>query len=164
MQATAEWRESPHPPGRAVLVDIDGVLADASGRQHFLNNPSGHRDWRAFFGAVGGDPPLQGVPQLLDLLDPAITIVLLSARPKWVFEITRDWLERHGVRWHLLVLRGDDAVLGAAEFKCTVLQHLRDSGFVIELALDDDVRIVEMYRAEGCSAVYVHSGYYTGQH
>ncbi len=145
-----------------MLVDIDGVLSDASGRQHFLNNPEGRRDWRGFFGAVGGDPPLVGVPELLGLLDPSISIILLSARPAWVFDITREWLERHGVRWHLLVLRGDDAVLGAPEFKCSVLTHLRESGFTIELAFDDDVNICEMYRAEGCGAVYVHSGYYGG--
>lgn len=145
-----------------MLVDIDGVLSDASGRQHFLNNPEGRRDWRGFFGAVGGDPPLVGVPELLGLLDPSISIILLSARPAWVFDITREWLERHGVRWHLLVLRGDDAVLGAPEFKCSVLAHLRESGFTIELAFDDDVNICEMYRAEGCGAVYVHSGYYGG--
>ena len=145
-----------------MLVDIDGVLSDASGRQHFLNNQEGRRDWRGFFGAVGGDPPLVGVPELLGLLDPSISIILLSARPAWVFDITREWLERHGVRWHLLVLRGDDAVLGAPEFKCSVLTHLGESGFTIELAFDDDVNICEMYRAEGCGAVYVHSGYYGG--
>jgi hypothetical protein len=89
-------------------------------------------------------------------------VILLSARPAWVFDITREWLERHDVHWHLLVLRGDDAVLGAPEFKCSVLGHLRESGFAIELALDDDHRIVEMYRQEGCGAVYVHSGYYGG--
>lgn len=145
-----------------MLVDIDGVLADASGRQHYLNNPEGRRDWRGFFGAVGDDPPLVGVPELLRLLDPSVTVILLSARPAWVFDITRQWLERHDVHWHLLVLRGDDAVLGAPEFKCSVLGHLRESGFTIELALDDDQRIVEMYRQEGCGAVYVHSGYYGG--
>ena len=37
--------------------------------------------------------------------------------------------------------------VGAAEFKQGVVSQLLDAGFVIELALDDDATIVEMYRA-----------------
>jgi hypothetical protein len=162
MRATAKWRDDPHEPGRAVIVDIDGVLSDASQRQHFLNNPEGHKDWRGFFGAVGADRPLRAVPALLGLLDPGLTVVLLSARPAWVFEITLDWLERHAVRWDLLVLRADDEYLGAVEFKRGVLQELRERGFVIELAIDDDDSICQMYHGEDLRALYVHSGYYTG--
>ncbi|MEX1106441.1 MAG: hypothetical protein WEB78_09595 [Ilumatobacteraceae bacterium] len=161
MRASTRWRDDePRPPGRAVVVDIDGVLSDASGRQHFLNNPEGRRDWRGFFGAVGSDPPLHGVPAMLDLLDPDITIVLLSARPSWVFDVTHEWLLRHGIAWHLLVVRAEDGHLGAVEFKRDVVAHLVDAGFQIELALDDDATIIEMYRTAEIRALYVHSGYY----
>jgi hypothetical protein len=160
MRATAQWRDTPHEPSRAVIVDIDGVISDASQRQHFLNNPEGRRDWRGFFGAVGDDRPLRAVPALLGLLDPELTVVLLSARPAWVFEVTREWLERHMIRWDLLVLRADDQYLGAAEFKRGVLHELRERGFVIEFALDDDESICAMYHDEDLLALYVHSGYY----
>lgn len=161
MRATAQWRGEPRRPGRSVLVDVDGVLSDASGRQHFLNNDAGVRDWRGFFGAVGSDPPLHAVPSLLDLLDAELTVILLSARPSWVFELTVDWLHRHRIRWDLLITRGDDDHAGAADFKRGVLFELRDAGFEIEFALDDDERIVEMYRAEELPSLYVHSGYYS---
>jgi len=161
VRSTARWRDdAAREPGRAVIVDIDGVLSDASGRQHFLKNPEGRQDWRGFFGAVGSDPPLHGVPAMLELLDPEVTIVLLSARPSWVFDQTHEWLLRHGIAWHLLVVRGDDRHLGAAEFKHGVVQSLLETGFAIELALDDDATIVEMYRAADIRALYVHSGYY----
>ena len=39
-----------HHPGPAVIFDIDGVLSDAAGRQHFLER--GKRDWTSFFEAV----------------------------------------------------------------------------------------------------------------
>ncbi len=41
-----------------------------------------------------------------------------------------------------------------------VLADLRASGYVPELAVDDDPRNAEMYRSEGVPVVYVHSGYY----
>ena len=33
--------DGPHPRGPAVIFDIDGVLSDAAGRQHFLERGSG---------------------------------------------------------------------------------------------------------------------------
>jgi hypothetical protein len=160
MRASAQWHDAERAPGRCVLVDIDGVLSDASGRQHHLKNPEGRRDWRGFFGAVGEDQPLTAVPALLSLLDPALTVVLLSARPAWVFDLTVEWLHRHTMRWDLLILRGDDDLTQAAEFKRDVLSELRAMGWQIALAIDDDERIIEMYTAEQQPALYVHSGYY----
>ena len=37
---------------------------------------------------------------------------------------------------------------------------LRATGYEPVLAIDDDPRNAEMYRAEGVPVVYVHSGYY----
>jgi hypothetical protein len=143
-----------------VVVDIDGVLADASGRQHFLNNPERVRDWKSFFGAVGSDPLLPDTVALLDLLDPGVVVVLLSARPGWVFDITRDWVCRHPIRWDLLITRDDGSIAGAAEFKRHVVRELVGEGFTARFALDDDERIVEMYRSERIPVSYVRSGYY----
>ena len=42
-----------------VVVDIDGVLSDAAGRQHYLEAP--RRDWRGFFDACGDDPVIEEV-------------------------------------------------------------------------------------------------------
>ena len=32
-----QWRHKPRPQGDCVVVDIDGVLADAAHRQHYLD-------------------------------------------------------------------------------------------------------------------------------
>ena len=160
MRASAQWYSTPSDPGRCVLVDIDGVLSDASSRQHYLNNPEGRRDWRGFFGAVGDDLPLSAVPALLALLDRSLSVVLLSARPVWVFQMTVDWLQRHAMRWDLLILRGDDEIGDASDFKRGVLHELRSMGWDVALAIDDDERIIEMYRSEDQVALYLHSGYY----
>jgi hypothetical protein len=159
-RASAQWRDEPRAPGRCVLIDIDGVLADATHRQHFLNNAEGRRDWEGFFGAVGEDPPLLAVPALLQLIDTDTAVVLLSARPSWVFAITVEWLHRHQLRWDLVILRGDDDNTHAASFKRAVLAELRAEGWLVALAVDDDERIIEMYENEGQPALYVHSGYY----
>lgn len=163
MRATEAWRGDPRPVGRAVVVDIDGVLSDASTRQHFLNNPEGIRDWKGFFGTVGEDRPLAAVPALLQLLDPEITVVLLSGRPAWVFDRTVEWLERHGIRWDQLVVREGDDVMDPISFKRDVVIDMRKRGWEVLFAFDDNEMIVQMFLEQGVPTLYVHSGYYTAR-
>ena len=48
----------------------------------------------------------------------------------------------------------------AREFKRDTVDDLRRYGFDLRLAFEDDLRNLEMFRAEGIPCVYVHSGYY----
>ena len=98
------WRDGPvEHPGPAVVFDVDGVLSDAVGRQHFIER--GRRDWEAFFNACGDDPVIGELARVLELLDPTLQVVLLTGRPMRVQPQTLAWLERYGLRWDLLVMR-----------------------------------------------------------
>jgi hypothetical protein len=151
-----QWRESPQTPGRAVIFDIDGVLADAAGRQHFLD----WGDWKAFFEACGDDPVIDEIDRLLDLLDGSLQIILLTGRPRRVMPHTTAWLERFQVRWDLLIMREFGDYSGVEDFKRRALHDLRAQGFDVLLALDDDPKNHAMYVAEGVPCIYIHSGYY----
>ncbi|HTZ10499.1 MAG TPA: hypothetical protein VMB72_15605, partial [Acidimicrobiales bacterium] len=95
------WRWHRDPVrGAAVVFDIDGVLSDAAGRQHFLE--WGRRDWDAFFDACGDDPLVAEVARLLELLDPGLAVVLLTGRPLRVRPQTLSWLGHNALRWDLL--------------------------------------------------------------
>ena len=153
------WREGPVAPGPAAVFDLDGVLSDAAGRQHFLMG-TGRKDWKSFFDHVGSDPLVEDVNRLLELLDERLAIVLLSARPARVRAETVAWLERYDIRWDLLVMRPDGAQESAVGFKRTVVQLLQQVGFDLRIAFEDDRRNVEMFRAAGIPCVYIHSGYY----
>jgi hypothetical protein len=152
------WYDGPVEPAPAVVVDIDGVLSDAAGRQHYLEAP--RADWRAFFDACGDDPVIEEVKQLLDLLDPALRVVLLTARPHRVHHLTEAWLRHYNIRWDLLVMRSWGDYDWARDFKQASVWELRQFGFELKLAFEDDRRNVAMFRAEGIPTLYVHSGYY----
>ena len=149
------WRAEPSM-GEAVIFDIDGVLADAAGRQHYLE----WGDWRRFFEACGDDPVVEEIERLLELLDPGLTIVLLTGRPRRVQPHTLGWLERFSIRWDLLIMREYGNYTGVDEFKRATLADLREYGFDIRLALDDDPKNHAMYVSEGVPCIYIHSGYY----
>jgi len=152
------WRNGPVEPGPAVVFDMDGVLADATRRQHLLEWPG--RDWDAFFEACGDDELIDDVARLLDVLDPAQRIVLLTARPVRVRPQTLVWLERYAVRWDLLIMRDHGDYGASRSFKRATVGQLRRAGFEPRLAFEDDRRNVEMFHAEGIPCVYIHSGYY----
>lgn len=150
------WRNEAIPAGPAVIFDIDGVLADAAGRQHFLD----YGDWKSFFEACGDDPVIEEIERLLELLDSSLTIILLTGRPRRVAPHTLGWLERFQLRWDVLIMREYGDYSGVDHFKRGVLHELRAHGFDVRLALDDDPKNHEMYVREGVPCIYIHSGYY----
>lgn len=152
------WRDEPVDPGATVVVDIDGVLSDAARRQHYLE--ADRPDWRSFFEACGDDSVIEEVKILLDLLDPALSIVLLTGRPARVHHLTEAWLEHYGIRWDALLMREGGDYSMAREFKEEAVAELRKLGFDLRLAIEDDVRNAEMFRANGVPCIYHHSGYY----
>ena len=152
------WHTDPVAPGPAVVVDIDGVLSDAVSRQHFLEAP--RQDWRGFFDACGDDPVIEEIRVLLDLLDPDLRVVLLTARPERIHHLTEAWLRRYDIRWDVLIMRGWGDYEMARDFKHATVFELRRYGFDLRVAFEDDRRNVEMFRGVGVPCVYFHSGYY----
>jgi phosphoglycolate phosphatase-like HAD superfamily hydrolase len=153
-----QWRRGPVEPGPTVVFDIDGVLSDAEGRQHFIE--WGRRDWDAFFEACGEDPLVEEVARLLGLLDPGLRIVLLTGRPLRVQPQTLSWLAHNGLRWDLLVMRDRGDYSQVSHFKRASVAQLRDRGLDLRLAFEDDPRNRDMFHSEGVPCIYIHSGYY----
>jgi phosphoglycolate phosphatase-like HAD superfamily hydrolase len=150
------WRTQAQPGGRAVIFDIDGVLADASGRQHFLD----WGDWSSFFEACGDDPVIEEMRRLLELLDSSLSVILVTGRPRRVEPHTLRWLQEHNLRWDVLIMREYGDYSGVEVFKNGVVEDLRAYGFDLCLALDDDPKNHAMYVHAGVPCVYIHSGYY----
>ena len=139
-----------------MLVDIDGVLSDAAHRQGFAKR----RDWRGFFSAAPEDPPIESLITMVRLFAPELAVVLLTARPSWLSDATVTWLGEHDVRWDLLVIREPDDHEPSHVYKRHEVTRIRDHGFEILVALEDDLVNVRMLQAEGIRSVYIHSGYY----
>ena len=156
---TWTWREEPIEPGPCVVVDIDGVVADAVHRQHFLQ---GRKQWGRFFEAADGDDLIDEVAELLVLLRDDLVVVLLTARPDSIFDPPHQWLLRHEVRWDLLIMRGYGDYAPSPDVKRAELRELRAAGFNPRLALDDAPRNVAMFRCEGVPCLEIPSGYHTG--
>ena len=157
------WFLRPGAPadGPLVVLDLDGVISNASHRQHHLRGA--RKDWRGFFTAAAGDPPYATGLALAASIADDHAVAILTARPNYMAPATRDWLQANNVRHDLLILRprsGPGSGGPSWDFKRHELARLRAAGYDIAFAVDDDQRIIDMYRSEGTFALYVHSGYY----
>ncbi|MEI6360600.1 MAG: hypothetical protein WCP95_00565 [Actinomycetes bacterium] len=132
------------------VFDIDGVLADATHRQHHVE--SRPKDWDAFFAAVGEDPVIEaGRARLLEAAGEH-EIVVVSGRPERTRADTEAWLERGGMGRPRVVLRPDHDRRPAADLKADLLVGVGSPDEVV-LIVDDDPSVVERvtglgYRAE----------------
>ena len=150
------WRGEPIKGGPAVIVDVDGVISDGSNRQHLAQA----RRWDEFFAGCPDDPPLEATVALVNSLSSHITVVLLTARPWHLLNDTVAWLKTHQVRWDLLILRPPNSGVRSRAYKAAEVDNLRQHGFDLLYALEDDPRNVEMYAEANVPCVYIHSGYY----
>ena len=144
-----------------MVFDLDGVLADAAHRQDVLfSGPGRRKNWQAFFARAGDDAVIGEIARVTELLDPDLCLVLLTARPTTIRDLTIEWLAKHGLRWDLLVMRPEGDYRSSPDAKQLAVHELRSAGFDLRLAFDDDQRNVDMFHAEGVPCVYIHSGYY----
>ena len=87
------------------VFDIDGVLADVRHRLHHLQ--ARPQRWEAFFLAADRDPLLDEGASRLQAAQAGHDVVYLTGRPERNRELTRSWLERHGLPTGPLHMRPD---------------------------------------------------------
>lgn len=152
---------------KAIIVDIDGTLTDATHRLHHIKKPKGEKkDWPAFFDAMGDDPPT-AVTWFLDnfLSSPGMLaphIILCSGRPESHRDVTLEWLEKHARRLSRrvrgLCMRPNGVYISDVELKRGMLQGLRAAGYDIRLVIDDRPDVIQMWKEEGLTVLEINSG------
>ena len=145
-----------------MLFDLDGVISDASNRQHLLRGSS--PDWRGFFTSAFQDPPIKAGLALAASVVDDCSVAILTARPGYATDITRQWIATHEVR-HEPADPATPFRSGKPRPFCrlqapgtgTPMRHGL-SGHLCHRRRPD--MNISMYRSEGVTALYVHSGYY----
>ena len=144
--------------GSVLIVDIDGVIADATAHQHYLNGTS--QDWENFFEAALNSRVFREGRELVKSLDASKPIFLMTARPSYLLEKTIHWLNQNEIFWDALLMREENDDRSSPEVKLDLLRDLIECGYKPALALDDDPRNLLMFWEQKIPSIYVHSGYY----
>ena len=152
------YRNTEPASGFVLVVDIDGVIADASAHQHFLNGAD--QKWEEFFEAALDSKVFREGRELVKSLAVSTPIFLMTARPSYLLEKTVFWLKQNNISWDALLMREEKDDRSSPEVKLDLLSDLIESGYKPKFALDDDPRNLLMFWEQKVPSIYVHSGYY----
>ena len=135
------------------VFDLDGTLADATHRLHFIQQEP--KDWDSFFGAVGDDAPIHHVIDIANALEAiGFGVVIWTGRPERCQRDPISWLQKHGVRFDALLMREDGDRRPDHEIKMEWLALLGG----VTAAFEDRSRVVAAWRAAGVPCYQVASG------
>lgn len=128
------------------IVDIDGVVADVRHRLHHITGRP--KNWGAFFAAADRDPPHEEGVEVVRTLARDHDIIYLTGRPEHLRDATVEWLERHGIGGHELMMRPEGDRRPAAVVKVQLLRRLARNR-TIGVVVDDDEQVLAAVNAAG---------------
>lgn len=156
------WYEGLKPPAKpmqaldmrphAVIVDMDGTLADVEWRRGRLP------DYDAFYIGVQDDPVIDHVAVTVNLISVTYKILVVSGRPERCRVPTVLWLEKHMINYTALFMRAE----GDHRQDYIVKEEILDRDILPiwnpAMALDDRDQCVRLWRSRGIPCLQVAEG------
>jgi hypothetical protein len=144
---------------KAIIVDLDGTLCNAEHRKHHVET-DGKKNWEAFYSNLVHDIPNEWCQLIIDKFDSdgSSDIIFVSGRPDSYRELTVQWLRKHSLARHKLLMRmaGDfrkDSIVKEEIYK-EQIEPLYDVLFCI----DDRKQVVDMWRSLGLTCLQCAEG------
>lgn len=142
---------------RAIIVDIDGTVADLSHRLHHLER----KDWPAFFSQMGDDSPIWAtINTAYQWREAGHAVLFVSGRPEDYRETTENWLRE--VAWfkeyEALLMRPSGDHRPDYVVKEEILDHILGQGWEITAVFDDRPSVIDMWKRRGLHVFQVHAG------
>lgn len=151
------------PEKKAILIfDLDYTLADPTHRAHLI--PTKDLDkcesWVNYSGHCLADSVIEmnaRIIRVVRVYRPETRIEILTARGEQVREQTEQWLERHGIGYDHLEMRGANDNRPDHVIKLEYLQSKYDpaSADYQVAVFDDNDQVVEALRGSGYYVVHV---------
>ena len=145
---------------RIVIFDLDGTLALIDSRRELSIKDNGKMDWSVFFNPkmISLDDPNAPVIQMAKLLSSDYRIWILSGRSDVTKDATIDWLKKHNVPYHSLIMRDKkNHYLKDSTLKQIWLDSYVDKDDVFAV-FDDRQQVVDMWRSNGLTTFQVADG------
>lgn len=142
----------------AIMVDIDGTLANLNHRLHFVRD--GKKDWGSFFRTVGEDSVYEDVKHIVELeFQAGMNIVLCSGRTEdQTRERTEKWLSRYEIPYTSLKMRPAGNYKRDDITKAMLYRYEIKPYYDIKYVLDDRDQVVKKWREIGLSCFQVRPG------
>jgi hypothetical protein len=146
--------ETPVPVKYAVIVDLDGTLADHEERLKFIPSDPKGGDWTAFYRNQIDDPVFEGVAEIVRRLS-NFFIVICTARPEKYRLDSEKWLAVNQIPYDAMMMRPDGDWRPNQEIKSDQLDTIISLGWDPFLAFEDHPGTIEMFRERGVETLAV---------
>lgn len=144
---------------RAIIVDLDGTLADCTHRRHHVEGPK--KDWAAFFAGIKDDPVNRTVLQAVQFYAGFHVILFVTGRGEEHRDETEDWLRKHVPAFATksrLMMRGAGDRRADVDVKREIYKNRIERNYDVRLVLDDRTSVVKMWRSLGLECWQVADG------
>lgn len=137
-----------------ILCDLDHTVANAFHRDWMIGTVT----WDEYHEAAVHDQPLWDIAEIVRLLSDQYKIIALTARPiKWR-AATIEWLSKHEIQIHDLLMRPDDNYDPAPDLKVYLAQCYFEGAVKehVKFILDDRDDVISAFKALGVTGLVVH--------
>lgn len=142
---------------KAIIVDLDGTLADNSHRLHYIINDDGTKDWDKFFGGIPEDTINPWCKEIIIKYRNTHKILFVTGRPdrNGIKPDTIDWLAKHSMLYNYeLHMRGTNDYRKDVIVKSEILNSLSEK-YEFTFALEDRSHIAKAFREKGIITLQV---------
>lgn len=131
------------------IFDMDGTLADASMRQHYVRGEV--KDWDTFFSEIDRDPVIQPVAGLYRALcdSPHYEVAIFTGRPAAYREKTAQWMKKHDLPLSPIYCRKDGDMRHDLIVKREIYEDFIREGRSVAFVVEDRSSVVKMWRDIG---------------
>lgn len=138
----------------AVIYDVDGTLANVSGIRHYINGEA--RNFDKFHKAASYVRPNQYVLDAMQFdKECGFTTFVVTGRNEKYRYTTSVWLQKWNAPFDYLLMRPDGDFRKDVEIKREILMSIRQRGYSVLHAWDDNPNIIKLWREEGIPVTVV---------
>jgi len=133
---------------KALILDIDGTIADAKHRLHLIEKET--REWDAFYDAMVDDPPIyEAIQKVFDFIraNEPIEVFVVTGRRDTHKEQTKKWLFENG--FHVdknLLMRENGDTRPDTDLKKEIFETVIEPFYDVIMAFEDRPRIIKMWQ------------------
>ena len=149
---------------KIVVFDLDGTLADIRSRRALANIGRKRIDWKVFFDPLNislDKPNTPVIESFKALKEAGNTMVIFSGRDSISEDMTKLWLENHGIEYDFMRMRPQGDYTPDDTLKRDWMNELNVGGLTKDDVLcifDDRDKVVKMWREEGFHCFQVAPG------
>lgn len=154
---------------KAIIVDLDGTVANTDHRLHHIQPPENFDprletfspDWNAFNSACNLDDTHQKIVDLVAVMrDVGFAIIFVTGRDGGFRAKTINWMFSKRIDFDRIFMRPEGDRRSDVEIKKEIYDNYILGTYQVEFVLEDRSRVVQMWREIGLVCLQVKEGDY----